>query len=296
MEYQTGGDTDVLAAVDVLRSDTAYAVGGTGDQYRPDPLILRYFARDEYWERVAIAGLPGGVLVSVKITGEDEGWVTAVDYYEYHDRPEGGTLAKFKGSAAQAFPALGPVTFAWAQGPPSPGTAYAVEYAGPHGQYEPGADARVFVSEDGGASWAEERLPAHAIAGHEIRAARAATTRDGDLYIIAELDAGHYYALIQRTGAPGEGAYAPVFFAHTGPYLLELRDFAFKGSNSPYGISCDGVGVGVQSSIVYNEGNFYLEKLPFPMDIFAVCPTEDPGFVAFGFDNTFGCYRLLYHP
>jgi len=303
-EYKAPDETITLADVDVPVEDVhffapGYAVGFKEEGETTHPYVLRRAPEAEYWEKLPMTGFPAPALGAVYVTGEDTGWIlsTSTWAYERGKREAAGFLSKFDGTTVRSYAELGPVTFAWVPGETSPEALYAVEYAGAHdNDYPAGTDPLVFISRDNGASWLEERMPRYAVAGHEIRAARAAATRNGELYIIARLDGERCYALIRRSGAPGAGRYEPAFISYAGPYLLELRAFAFKGDVSPYGITCDGVGVGDETTVVYDEGKYYVEKLPFPMNIYDVCPSDEAGFFAYAYDAALFYYRLLYHP
>ncbi len=291
--YDTQGQPIRLTDVDggTGYNSGCYACGAWMEGDTPKPYLLHLGA--DGWTPVALSGVGEGYFSAVRVTGPEAGWLLLNRYYEIGD--DYGRLVRFEGNAAKTYGEFGDVTFTCASGHhiPWPGITYAVTYPGDYGRYGPDG-ARVFASEDGGASWTTERLPANLFGARTVLSARAAATRGAELYIIAELE-GDAFGIAKRTGAPGAGVYEPVFYAPLGPYFTEIRHLAFRLRAKPFGFSCDGVAVGENTTVVFDDETWTLEKTDFPIVFRDVTDLEAPGFWALASSYYVGA-KLLYHP
>jgi hypothetical protein len=256
------------------------------------PFILRKPYPGE-WEEIPVPYRPGAAVSAVVPINEADCWFLVDDHY----RPgtHHGTLYKYSRGEVTTYAALGDVTVARAKYPGRRGHAapprlYAVTCGG--------APAKVFATEDEGASWAEETLPPDVVPGYHLLTATAApaATAGLDLYLIVDLgyegEAGRYGAVVKRTGPPGSGEYEPVFIATEGPYFADLSSLAFVHP----GYRDYGLGVGYRTTVLFDEGNVYLERLPYPLDFAEVVVSETDGFFAVGNNSAFGGWELMYHP
>jgi hypothetical protein len=254
--------------------------------------MLKYETGNGGWTEVQLTGYSEWAISTVITINRDDCWVLLDDCYYSGDHD--GLLAKYTGGELKVYNELGPVTAIYPYTRYSPMTLYAVSYA--QGGYAPGELPKVYISADGGASWAEETLPEDIVQGREISRAYAGGGFGPDVYILAECG-NNAWAVIRRTGAPGAGEYELAFLAYGGPYFTTLNSIAFRNPHSPpRGVSADGVAVGRETSVVFDEGNVYLEKLPYALDLSRVIPYGGNGFFAVGKNEAFGGYELLYHP
>jgi hypothetical protein len=241
------------------------------------------------WKEIPVPGRPGAVVSAVMPINNTDCWFLVDDHYR--DGSHRGTLGKYSKRAVTAYEALGEVTVVWAEDPvssKSPPRLYAVTC-----EAEP---VKVFVTGDGGASWAEERLPPDLIPGYHLMTATAAATGGPDLYLIVHLgyegEAGNYLAVVKRTGQPGGGEYEAVFLAREGPHFYSISSVAFYHP----GARDYGVAVGYNSAVLFDEGTVYLERLPYQLWFEEVVVSETSGFLAVASNCALGGYELLYHP
>jgi hypothetical protein len=123
----------------------------------------------------------------------------------------------------------------------------------------------IFISDDGGATWALERpqlenkhftysspQPNGFTSCEErlcwaVRLRVAGPQRDGE---------GLYFAVMMRDDAPpGEGSYEISLLAPRGPYLTNIADMAFRDT-------LNGYAVGTFTSIAYENGEWIFQTLP----------------------------------
>jgi|GEM_PF-1920697 len=283
-----------LADIAFERSgDKGWAVGqkreGEGSS---KPFVLVYEPRAREWKEEDVTGLDEAAFSKVMPINDKEIWVL-IDH-SYHSGDHEGLLAKYSNGELNVFKALGPVTAIYPYTRYSPMTLYAVSYA--RDGYAPGELPKVYISADAGASWAEETFPEDLMQGRVISRAYAGGAFGPDLYILIECG-NNGWGVVRRTGAPGVGEYELAFLAYGGPYLTALNSIAFRNPHSPpRGISADGVTVGRDTSVVFDEGTVYLEKLPYALDLTAVVLYGGNGFFAVGKNEAFGGWELLYHP
>ena len=296
VEYESPPEYGHAELADIafeFKGNQGWAVGIKREANEPaGPLLLAYDPRTEEWNEEDVEGFGEVVFSAVLPINPDEFWVLVDDNYYSGDRD--GLLAKYSDGRFNVYDNLGPVTAIYPYTRYSPTTLYAVSYA--ENGYGPGESAKVYISADEGATWAEETFPEDLMQGREISRAYAGAGFGPDVYILAECDYGAW-AVIRRTGPPGAGEYELAFLAHGGPYLTALSNIAFRNPDSPpRGISVDGVAVGRETSVVFDEGNVYLEKLPYALDLTRIVLYGGNGFFATGKNEAFGGWELLYHP
>ncbi len=255
------------------------------------PFILRKPYQGE-WEEVPVPYRPGAAVSAVVAVNEADCWFLVDD--EYRQGTHRGTLHKYSPGGNTTYAALGDVTVVLSVDPGRRG------YAAPPRLYavtRGGEPVKVFVTEDAGASWAEETLPPDVVPGFHLTAATAAATAGGDLYLIVSLgdegEAANYCAVVKRTtGPPGGGEYEAAFIAREGPYFKGLASLAFYHPGYRY----YGLGVGRATTVLFDEGNVYLERLPYNLEFAGVVASKTDGFLAVGNNMAFGGWELLYHP
>lgn len=275
-----------------------WACGGKSNRGVVNPLLLCYDPRNGRWEEVPVNGYNGYVVSWVKPIGEAHGWLLLDDSYYSGDRD--GRLAKFEQGVITLCEIFTEVTAVYAEGRGVKPTLYAVEFAGSEGSgdygYPPGHDARVFITDDEGASWIEEKIPCDVVPGLTLRNAEAACSDGRYLYITAEFYEGAC-GVIRRAGAAGTGEYEVIFLAYPGPYFQKFTALTFRRwDNKPHGISADGVGVGPLTAVTFDFPNVYLEMLNYPLEFIDSEPAGGNGFYGAAKNVTFGDYELLYHP
>jgi hypothetical protein len=255
------------------------------------PFVLRKPNLGE-WKEIPVPYRPGATVSAVVPVNESDCWFLVDDGYRRGTHE--GTLAKYSRGAVTTYEGFGNVTVALAADPGRRGrVAPSRLYAVTSGEGEP---IRVFITADEGATWAEEMLPPDVAPGHSVRSARAGATAGFDLYLILGLgregEMGTYDAVVKRTGPPGRAEYAPVFIAPEGPHFHGLASLAFLHP----GYRDYGLGVGSDTTVLFDEGNVYLERLPYRLKFNEVVLSETSGFLAVGMNEAFGGYELLYHP
>jgi hypothetical protein len=97
---------------------------------------------------------------------------------------------------------------------------------------------------------------------------------------------------VKRTGPPGGGEYEAAFIAREGPYFKGLAGLAFYHP----GYRDYGLGVGRATTVLFDEGNVYLERLPYNLEFAGVVASKTDGFFAVGNNSAFGGWELMYHP
>ncbi len=250
------------------------------------PFVLRKPNLGE-WKEIPVPYHPGAAVSAVVPINESDCWFLIDDRYGRGTHE--GTLAKYAGGAVTTYEGFGDVTVVRTVDPGRPERLYAVTCGG-----EP---VKVFVTADEGASWAEETLPRDVVRGHSVRSASAATAAGPDLYVILGLGhegeiGGTYSAVVKRTGPPGVGEYAVAFLAPPGPYFAGITSMAFIHP----GYRSYGIGVGSDTTVLFDEGNVYLERLPYRLKFNEVVLSAAGGFLSVGMNEAFGGYELLYHP
>ncbi len=258
------------------------AVAGT----EINPLLLKKPNLGE-WKEIPVPYRPGATVSAVVPINESDCWFLVDDGYRRGTRR--GTLAKYSGGGVTTYEGFGDVTIVRTLDPGRPERLYAVT----SGEGEP---IRVFITADEGASWAEETLPPDVVPGHSLRSASAATAAGPDLYVILGLgregEMGTYDAVVKRAGPPGAGEYAVAFLAPPGPYFAGITSMAFIHP----GYRGYGIGVGSDTTVLFDEGRVYLERLPYRLEFNEVVLSPAGGFLSVGMNEAFGGYELLYHP
>jgi hypothetical protein len=296
VEYESPPEYEYAELADIAfdrTGDRGWAVGIKGEENNPyAPLLLAYDPRAEEWKERNVEGFGEVAFCAALPISNDGVWVLVDDHYLPGDRD--GLLTKYSAGRFNVYENLGPVTAIYPYTRYSPQTLYAVSYA--QNGYAPGELPKVYISANRGASWAQETIPADVVRGRVISRAFAGAGYGPDAYILAECG-NNAWAVIRRSGGPGAGEYELAFLGHGGPYFNTLNGIAFRDPHSPpRGISVDGVAVGRETSVLFDEGNVYLEKLPYALDLTRVVLYGGSGFFAIGKNEAFGGWELLYHP
>jgi len=237
-----GGDFGDVAC----RGGCVWAVGAK--EVAPEklkPYLVRYDGAR--WEEIAVPETVHSLsLGPVYPTGYDACWVCAYDGAYIYRR--GVWEKKF------TFVERANYRFTVTRG----GRAAFYKYSG-------AAAPEIYISDDGGATWALERprLDNKHFAYHSNQpagftscgervcwAARlrpAGPEREGE---------GAYFTVMMRDEAPpGQGSYETFFLAPRGPYLTNITDMAFRDA-------LNGYVVGTFTSLAYEDGEWIFETLP----------------------------------
>lgn len=273
-------------------SGTGWAGGYKEENGRWALYMLKYDPERAVWEEINAPGHSGWAISRVMPINENECWVLLDDSYQSGDRD--GVLAKYARGKFEIINGLGRVTAVRFVTTGFKGTIYAVSCAREgSGEGEP---PKVYISPDDGLSWFTEDLPPNAVPNNKIISARAGACFGSSFYLITEHEKGAW-GVVKRSGPLGRGHYELIFLAFRGPYFYELKSIAFRSAASPpHGFSADGVGVGINTTIIFDERNILVERLPYAINFAQVIPDAGNGFFAAGQNTAFGGVELFYHP
>lgn len=285
-EWEEGWLTDIACA-----GRTLWAAGGKNEGGRDSPYLIRNFSRSG-WLEVPLATSRRGSISAVHPAGDLECWFTIDDGYVRVVNQRRGILARYNDGKVVDFADLGDVTCTVgakaAGGKSGRNVVFAVEAV------ERGArigDSSVFVTDDGGASWLEERLDFRSPVGKEVETVRAECASGTDLYLFVDFLSG-YNGIVKRSGEAGRGEYELVFFATKGRNFTWLNDVAVRDGGINHS---SGLAVGRDTSVVYDGADWRLEEVPYPADIEHIAHAPDGGFWASAHDMISGRSELWYH-
>lgn len=241
--YKGGGFDDVACA------DGRVWVAGAKEvaPAKLKPYVVRYDG--SRWEEIYVPEtVISGSLGSLYPIGEEACWARAYD----------GVYIYRHGLWEKKFPFNNPQYFYFTV--TRGGRAAVYKYSFPY-------DVEIFISDDGGATWALERpqlenkhftysSPQPQPNGFTSCEERlcwavglrvAGPQRDGQ---------GFYFAVLMRDEAPpGQGSYEMSLLAPRGPYLTNIADMAFRDAFNGYA-------VGNFTSIAYENGEWVFQTLP----------------------------------
>ncbi len=268
------------------------------------PFLLRYAGRwpSGKWEELDTATFPPGRITAVYRISDDDCWLL-IDKTSGRSRPPGapgaarGLLAKYSAGELKEYNDFGLVSAIQTNYEARPNILYAVTW--PSKEY--GVvydDVKVFITADDGGSWADETVPRDIIRGRRIARAFAAGYDVDHFYVIAEFGEKGPIGILRRPAGLEFSPYELFFLSYEGPYFHDLTGVVFrKPQQGPYGISVDGVAVGELTSVVVDDGEVFLEKLPYPLELVSpVARDRTSGFWAIGKNLVLGPDELLYHP
>jgi hypothetical protein len=132
-------------------------------------------------------------------------------------------------------------------------------------KYSGAAEPEIYISDDGGATWAAERpgLDNKHFTLHSNQPAAFTSCGERVCWAARLRPAGSegqwdafYFAVIMRDEASaGQGSYETVFLAPRGPYLTNIADMAFRDASKGYA-------VGTFTSLAYRDGEWIFQTLP----------------------------------
>jgi hypothetical protein len=295
-----GPEGSVFEDVSIL-SPGVIAVGNRAENGALKPYVVRYDRASETAEEVPVPALPGCTFSAAYSNAFDTAWLLLSDHAAAYYGVRAGIPVLYKEGGFSAFEQLGTVTGAYDTGT-SNWVFYGLEYAGDNpvpGSLGPAYDgpAALYITDNLGASWFNESIPS-AFGGRPVHSAVLLEAVRGKLFIGVRFADGAY-GVVKRTGGVGQGEYELLFLSYQGPFFHELRAFAWRDDVHTiieYGITCDAVGVGDMTSVKYDGGGWTEEALPYPLELVDISASYDSGFVAAGYDITYGGWALLYHP
>jgi hypothetical protein len=227
---------------------------------------------NETWEaeELVLPPLPGRTISGVYNLGSNNAfWLLLSDH-------DAGFYGKHAGVAAlcwfgdfKSFEFLGPVT-AWVGG--RGGDFYALEYAGdtdePPGK-GPGYNGRgrFYITTDYGDTWHTELFPAN-FGDRSVHAAE----------IVGYWESRIYIKVLFKDGATGlawrstdvNGSYMLVFVSYAGPYFQNLVGCVGQTGTSDSWDLSEGIGVGTNTTVVFQGGAWSLERFTLPLDFVGV--------------------------
>mgnify|MGYP000549757293 CR=1 FL=1 len=267
-----------------------WACGYYSGNIEYEPYLIKEDPKGGTWVSAPLPGFAGFAVSTVVPIDEGACWLTLDDYYLPGDRD--GLLGLYRNGQLALFPELGKVTIAYS----NEGLLFAIPYPEFSTCVRSGK-ADIFITSDFGKTWVKEIIPEEVLGGREIKQARALTTNGPDLFFAVNADGPGALGIIERSGGPGSGKYQLKFFSYTGPYFLNICDFAIRPRRAePYGISKDAVGVGDLTTVVFTADVPIVEILPYPVNFFRVISASSPGFFAIGYEYATKEYGLYYHP
>jgi len=270
---------------------TVWAAGGKVAGGGDSPCLIRNFYGSG-WVEIPLATSYRGSVSAVKPVNDHVCWFTVYDDYLRVINRRRGILARYQDGEVEAYPDLGEVTCAVSPAGGSGGRGgYVVFAAEAVAGGTAVGDSRVFVTADGGVTWADERLEFHSPVGEDMAEVRAECALGTDLYLFVDFANG-YNGVVKRTGPPGQGEYELVFYATEGSNFKWLNDVAVADAKIHH---AGGMAVGYDTSVVYDGANWKIEEIAYPADIGYVTHSADGGFWAAAEDLTSGRSELFYH-
>jgi hypothetical protein len=268
------------------------------------PFMLRYAGKwpSGKWEEADTSNLPAGRITAVYRINDDDCWLL-IDNKTEHRKPSTkdgknfGLLARYSAGRVTEYKEFGAVTAVYTYYEGKPNVLYAVTW--PSKEY--GVvydDIKIFMTRDNGESWTTDTLPRDIMKGRRIARAAAAGYDVDHFYVIAEFgEDGPIGILRKREGIQG-GPFELFFLSYVGPYFHDINYVVFrKPQYGTYGFSVDAVAVGELTSVIYDDGKIFLEKIPYPLVFVSpVARDRTSGFWAVGKDLIAGIDELLYHP
>ncbi len=268
------------------------------------PFLLRYTGRwpSGKWEELDTATFPPGRITAVYRISDDDCWLLLDKTSGSNTPPEAnrkgfGLLAKYSAGELEEYNNFGLVSAAYTNYEGRPNILYAVAW--PSKEYAVVYDdVKVFITADDGGTWADETVPRDIVRGRRIARAMAGGYDVDHFYVITEFGEDGPTGILRRRAGLEGGPFELFFLSYEGPYFHNLTDIVFrKPQQGPYGFSVDGVAVGEVTSVVVDDGEFFLEKLPYPLELVSPVPRDrTSGFWAVGKNLVLGADELLYHP
>jgi hypothetical protein len=268
------------------------------------PFLLRYSGKwpSGQWEELDTAAFPAGSITAVHTINEHSCWLlieppSGSREFPYRGRKGFGLLAKYSAGRLDTYDEFGPVTATCTNYEGRPNILYAVPW--PSKEYGPHYDdVKVFATADNGATWADATVPRDVVKGRRVARAMSGGYDVGHFYLIADFGEDGPTGILRKEAGTEDGPFELIFLSYEGPYFHDLIDVVFrKPQQGPYGFSVDGVAVGEVTSVIFDDGDVFLEKLPYPLTFASPVPRDrTSGFWAIGKNLVLGPDELLYHP
>jgi hypothetical protein len=272
-----------------------WAGGGKKGAAGVEAYLIRSY-HGQAWEEVVLNTKKRGSITAVFPISAEECWFLINPFSTSEEELRPGKLARLKNGDVDILDGFGVVTCAVRAGIKESTTGafyiYAVEYIGE--QTEIG-NPRVYVTQDGGATWATESLDFYSPVGRNVDKVIAACASGDDLYVLVHFVNG-YTGIVKRKGHPGNGNYELVFLAPIGPNFSSLNGFCVHGEVTDPQRGMRGLAVGWETSVLYEGGIWYIEDASYPNDYKDVVVSPRGGFWVLAKDTAgLGRWELLYH-
>ncbi len=272
-----------------------WAGGGKAGEGHDFPYLLRNLRRSG-WQEVPLATTRRGSLSAIHPVSDAECWFTIYDDYLRVINRRRGILARYKDGAVTTFEHFGEVTCAaYTDDKASAAAKYVVYAVEAIGRGTNVGDVKVFITSNGGAMWAEERMDFASPAGRELESVHATHAAGAALYLLVEFTTG-YAGIVDRRGAPGRGEYELAFCATESPNFKWLNDLVAQDETIDPARGLRGLAVGRETSAYFDAGRWQLEEVSYPAEFKCVANAAHGGFWAAAQDTAFGGYELMYHP
>ncbi len=301
-EYSIRGMASWLTDIYFSNSFEGWAAGGYYRDGERVPLLLKYEHDTARWEPVVLPEQVKGVITA--FTGETNGgrlWFLIDKNFDEssfntQERKRKGILSYYHDGAVKEYGNFGEVTTGGARHGGLGDYFYAAQYKKEALSY--GENFKVYVTSDGGASWATENISRNVVSGFTIKSGRGLSAERTTAFLGFDFSEVGYYGVLKRAGDPSAPTYTLFFLSNVGPFFRGIKDMALAENPVDLrpGIAADGVMVGDDTTVIVTGGNVLLEQLPYSMDIADVCAAPGSGFWAAGYNKATGIYELLYHP
>lgn len=299
VEYEDASFADIVSG---LRG--GWAAGSRKINGVERPFMLRYAGKwpSGKWEEVDTSSSPPGRITAVYGISDKDCWLL-IDKEPGPGKPAAdtgksfGLLVKYSAGRFSVYEEFGAVTAVYTDYESRPNILYAVTW--PTKEYGVTYDdIKIFSTADDGKSWTPETLPRDAVKGRRIARATAGGYDVDHFYVIAELGEDGPIGILRRKAGIAGGPFELFFLSYAGPYFSTVTDVVFrKPQQGPYGFSVEGVAVGELTSVVFDDGAVFLEKVTYPLEIVSPVPRDlTSGFWAVGRNLVWGEDELLYHP
>jgi hypothetical protein len=289
-EIDNGWLNDIASAGSYI-----WAGGGKKDAAGVEAYLIRSY-HGQAWEEVVLNTKKSGSITAVFPIGAEECWFIINPFSTSEEELRPGNLGRLKNGDVDILDGFGEVTCAVRTGVKESRSGaysvYAVEFIGERARI---GDPRVYLTKDGGVTWATESLDFDSPVGRDLDKVVAACASGDDLYVLVHFVNG-YTGIVKRKGHPGNGNYELVFLAPIGPNFSNLNGLCVQGEVADPRRGLRGLAVGYETTVLYEGGIWYIEDASYPNDYKDVVVSPRGGFWVLAKDTAgLGRWELLYH-